>query len=78
MLDKKLIRRIIHCGLLIIIIIFIITGFGIARYQIIESLTLGLISKPVSFQVHFYLIFPLIVFLYLHILLTWKKNKKSD
>ncbi len=75
-MDKKLVRKIIHWGLLVIIIIFIITGLGIARYRIIESITLGLLIKPISFQVHTYLIFPLIIFLYLHILLTWKKKKK--
>jgi len=75
MMDKKLVRKIIHWGLLAIIIIFIITGLGVARYRII---TLGLLTKPISFQVHTYLIFPLIIFLYLHILLTWKRKKKRD
>ena len=75
-MDKKLIRKIIHWGLLVIIIIFIVTGLGIARYRIIESITLGLLTKPVSYQVHSYLIYPLIVFLYLHILFTWKKKKR--
>ena len=72
-MDKKLIRKIIHWGLLVIIIIFMVTGLGIVRYRIIESITLGLLSKPISYQIHSYLIFPLIVFLYLHILFTWKK-----
>jgi len=77
MIDKKLVRKIIHWGLLGLIIIFIITGLGIARYRIIESITFGLLSKPISFQIHTYLIFPLVVFLYLHILFTWKKRKKK-
>ena len=72
-MDKKLVRKIIHWGLLVIIIIFIITGLGIARYRVIESITLGLLTKPIAYQIHSYLIFPLIVFLYLHILFTWKK-----
>lgn len=76
-MDKKLVRKIIHWGLLVIIIIFILTGLGIARYQIIEALTLGLLNKPISFQVHTYLTFPLVIFLYLHILLTWKRKKKK-
>ena len=74
-MDKKLIRRIIHWGLLVIITIFIITGLGIDNYRFIESITLGLLTKPISFQIHNYLIYPLIVFLYLHILITWKKRK---
>jgi thiosulfate reductase cytochrome b subunit len=75
-MDKKLIRKIVHWGLLVLIIIFIVTGLGIVRYKIIESITFGLLSKPVSYQIHTYLIFPLIIFLYLHILFTWKKKKK--
>ncbi|KYK30707.1 MAG: hypothetical protein AYK22_08485 [Thermoplasmatales archaeon SG8-52-3] len=77
-MNKKLFRKIIHWGLLVIIIVFIITGLGIFRYKIIESITFGLITKPISFQVHTYLTFPLVVFLYLHILLTWKRKKKRD
>ena len=77
-MDKKLVKKIIHWGLLVIIIIFIITGLGIARYKIIESLTLGLLTKPISFQLHTYLIFPLVILLYLHIMLYWKRKKKSS
>ena len=76
-MDKRLVRKIIHWGLLIIIIIFIITGFGIARYRIIEAMTFGLLSKPVSYQIHSYLVIPLVIFLYLHVFLTWKKKEKS-
>jgi thiosulfate reductase cytochrome b subunit len=72
-MDKKLIRKIVHWGLLVIIIIFIITGLGITRYRVTESITLGLLTKPIAYQIHSYLILPLIVFLYLHILFTWKK-----
>ena len=75
-MEKRLLRRIIHWGLLVIIIVFIITGFGIVRYRIIETMTFGLLSKPVSYQIHSYLVFPLVVFLYLHVFLTWKKKRK--
>jgi thiosulfate reductase cytochrome b subunit len=75
-MDKRQVRKIIHWGLLVIIIIFIITGFGIARHRIIETMTLGLLSKPVSYQIHSYLVLPLVIFLYLHVFLTWKKKRK--
>jgi thiosulfate reductase cytochrome b subunit len=77
-MDKKLVKKIIHWGLLVIIVIFIITGLGIVNYRIIESITFGLLTKPISYQIHSYLIYPLIIFLYLHILFTWKKKKKKD
>jgi len=76
-MNKKLIRKIMHWGLLVLIIVFIVTGFGIARYQIIEAMTFGLLSKPVSYQIHSYLVLPLVIFLYLHVYLTWKKKKKT-
>ncbi|PNX49822.1 MAG: hypothetical protein BV457_00345 [Thermoplasmata archaeon M9B1D] len=71
---NKNIRKIIHYGLLIIIILYIITGFGITSYRIIEQLTFGLLLKPTASLIHFYLIYPLVVFLYLHIVITFNKN----
>jgi len=76
-MDKKLIKKIIHWGLLVLIIVFIVTGFGIVRYKIIETLTFGLLTKPVSYQIHSYLVIPLVIFLYLHVYLTWKRKKKK-
>ncbi|HWR28110.1 MAG TPA: hypothetical protein VN377_06725 [Candidatus Thermoplasmatota archaeon] len=63
----RIIKTLTHILLTIIIILFIITGFGITNYQIIESLTLGGLSKPLSFQIHTNLILPLIILLVLHI-----------
>jgi cytochrome b subunit of formate dehydrogenase len=76
-MDKKQIRKIVHWGLLVLIIISIITGFGIVRHRIIEIMTFGLLSKPVSYLFHSFLVFPLVIFLYLHIFLTWKKKRKT-
>jgi len=76
-MDKRLLRKIIHWGLLVLIIVFIVTGFGIVRYKIIETLTFGLLTKPVSYQIHSYLVIPLVIFLYLHVYLTWKRKKKK-
>jgi thiosulfate reductase cytochrome b subunit len=64
--------------LTIVIIIFIITGFGISNYQIIESLTGGTVSKLTSFQIHFNLIIPLILLLILHIAFTVGKKLKME
>ena len=75
-MDKRLVKKIIQWGLLIIIVIFIITGFGISRFQIIGPLTFGLLNKPLSYQIHSYLVLPLVIFLYLHVFLTWKKKRK--
>jgi hypothetical protein len=64
----------IHLLLILIIILFIVTGFGITNFRIIESLTLGLLSKPVSYQLHTSLIIPFIILLTLHIVLSLSKK----
>jgi len=74
-MDKKLVRKIVHWGLLVIIIISIITGLGIANFRVVRAITFGLLNKPVSYMIHSFLIFPLVIFLYLHILFTRKKKR---
>lgn len=75
----KVSKTITHMLLTVVIILFITTGFGITNYQIVESLTLGGLSKPLSFQIHTNLTIPLILLLIAHIGFTigkkfWKKN----
>jgi hypothetical protein len=64
--------------LTMVIIIFIITGFGISNYQIIESLTGNALSKLTSFQIHSNLIIPLIILLILHIVFTVGKKFTNE
>ena len=75
----QIIKTLTHVLLTIVIMLFIATGFGITNYQIVESLTLGGLSKPLSFQIHTNLTIPLILLLIAHIGFTiekkfWKKN----
>ena len=53
---------------LVTVLLFVITGYGITRYQLVEKITFGLLNKALSFQIHSYLIFPLIIFLLIHLL----------
>ena len=65
--------------LIIVISLFIITGYGITNYRMVESLTLGILTKPVSFQLHTNLTAPLIVLVLLHITLAlYKKLQKQN
>jgi hypothetical protein len=70
----QIIKTLTHVLLTIVIIIFIVTGFGISNYQIIESLTGGTLSKLISFQIHSNLIIPLIILLIFHISITVGKK----
>jgi len=74
----RIIKTLTHVLLTGVIIIFIITGFGISNYQIIESLTGGTLSKLASFQIHSNLIIPLIVLLVVHIAFTAGKKLKEE
>ena len=74
----RIMKTLTHVLLTIVIIIFIITGFGISNYQIIESLTGGTLSKLTSFQIHSNLIIPLSILLILHIAFTVGKKLKKE
>lgn len=69
----KTFRLIVHYGLLLIIILYVLTGLGITRYQIIGPLTFGWLTKPLSFKIHDGLLIPMIIFLLLHLYITMKK-----
>jgi hypothetical protein len=61
----------------------VITGFGITEFRTIEPLTLGLLTKPLSFQIHSALAYPFVVLLAVHIYLVltvkhkWETGNKS-
>jgi len=70
--------RYTHCILTIFIIFYIVTGFGISNYQLIEAITFGLITKPIAFQLHSILIYPFAALLFIHILLTLRSKKGKN
>lgn len=74
----ELTKTLTHILLTIVIILFIVTGFGITNFRIVESLTLGILSKPVSFQVHTNLTIPLIILLLLHMTFTLSKKLRKQ
>lgn len=69
-------KEIVHWSLLIMIILYFVTGLGITEYNTVEFLTLGLLSKNISFTIHDMLLVPFVILLFLHIFITikWKKN----
>ena len=75
-MKKYLYIKLINWALLIFIIFYIITGFGITEFKFIEAITFGIISKPIAFQLHMFLIYPFIILLILHITLTINKKSK--
>lgn len=63
----RLVEKILHWSLLVLVILYIFTGFGITQFRIVEQLTMGLLTKNVSFKIHLGLSIPFIILLALHV-----------
>jgi len=63
----RIIKKTISWLLLVVTAVYIMTGFGITEYRIVEPLTLGLLSRTLSFKVHLNLEIPFMILLLLHI-----------
>lgn len=74
----KIIETLAHVLLLIVIILLVITGYGVTDYHIIEAITFGTLSKALSYQVHTNLIVPLIILLALHFYFILRKKYHKD
>ena len=53
--------------LIAVIVVYIITGFGMTEYRIIEPLTFELLTKLLAFKIHTVLWGPFLILLILHI-----------
>jgi thiosulfate reductase cytochrome b subunit len=80
MTNKQLVKRSIQWILTALVIIYLITGFGITEYRIVEPLTFGLLTKSLAQKIHISIEIPFIVFLISHIwllpLLKYFRSKK--
>ena len=69
-----LMKRIVRSLLLIVTMVYLISGFGIAEFKIVESITFGLFTKKLAFEIHEYLWIPFAVLLALHVFLPLAKR----
>jgi Ni,Fe-hydrogenase I cytochrome b subunit len=80
MVNQRLMKGTIHWLLTVVVIIYLVTGFGITEYRIVEPLTFGLLTKSLAQKIHISLEIPFIILLILHIwllpLLKYFKSKK--
>jgi hypothetical protein len=72
-----IVRIITHWSLLVVTVLFVLSGLGITHYQIITPLTFGILDKALSFKVHDVLWLPFTILLVLHILLIILIKKKK-
>jgi cytochrome b subunit of formate dehydrogenase len=68
--NLTLLKRFVHWLLLAVTIIYVLTGLGITQYRIIESITFGVLTKNLSFNIHDNLLIPFIILLISHVILT--------
>ena len=66
------IKPVLHWALLAMILVYIVTGLGITQFRTVEPLTLGILSKNVSFSIHELLLIPLVILLALHIIVSMR------
>jgi len=62
-----IVKKTISWLLLVVAAVYVLTGFGITEYRIVEPLTLGILSKTLSFKVHLNLEIPFMILLLLHV-----------
>jgi len=67
---RKIAETTIHSSLLVLTLVYLVSGLGITQYHIIETLTLGLLTKNLAFVLHENLLTPFIVLLLAHVLLS--------
>lgn len=64
---KSAVKTSIQVILLVLVIVYPLTGYGITENRIMRNITFGLLTPPVAFEIHQNLIIPFIIFLLLHI-----------
>ena len=63
----RLLRKVVRWSLLVLVLMYVLTGYGITEFRTVESITFGLLTKPLSFVIHHYLIYPMAGLLTVHV-----------
>ncbi len=66
-MNLSLLGKVIHWSFLAVTMLLIISGLG-TQYKIVQTVTLGLFSGPISLTVHLNLWIPFLVLLVAHVL----------
>ena len=74
-LKEKKAKQVVHWSLLAILVLYVLTGFGITAYRAVGFITFGLLGKALAFKIHDDLIIPFVVLMGLHI---YQQTGKTD
>lgn len=74
-MKMRTLSKMVHWALLLIAVVFLISGLGISYFRVVETITFGFLSKNVAFMIHESLWIPFTVLLALHLFLTKSRKK---
>ena len=74
MITRRTLEKATHRLLTVAIILYVVSGYGITEFRVVERITFGLFSKPLAFRMHSILTVPFLVLLGLHIYFTYRKR----
>jgi thiosulfate reductase cytochrome b subunit len=62
------VRAAIRYVLLMLTVVYLLSGLGITQWQIIEPLTFGLLTRNLASRIHDFLLVPFVILLLVHVL----------
>ena len=69
----------IHWLLAVLAVLYLVTGFGITEFRVVETVTFGLLTKSLAFKIHVNLWIPFLVLLGMHVSLAlMRKRRQAD
>ena len=74
--SQSLVRKTLIWLLAVVVMLYLVTGFGITRFRTVETLTFGLLTKDLAFKIHNNLLIPFITLLILHLCLPLIFNRE--
>jgi hypothetical protein len=77
MKKRSIIRRIVAWLLATTVLVFLISGFGITEFRVVEEATFGLLTKPLAFKMHEVIWIPFLMLMITHIYLGITRKKRE-
>ena len=74
-MNRRINRKILHWLLFTAVVIFLVSGFGISHFRVVETITFGLLTKNIAFRVHEAMWIPFVILLALHLTLTMRRRR---
>ncbi len=71
-------RRGVHYLFTFATVVYVVTGLGITEYRTVEPLTGGILTKSLSFDIHYWLLWPFLILLALHIYLALSSRRARE